>query len=175
MTEFISFQHIQKKYSGVYNTTMLPFTSLFSPHDKHSITYARSPFLFFVHPVKIITAISSPSTGTNEISSTDLILWLIFLWALGKIQTPTGTFHSFCAWALSRGGFSCAHVRATACPSVGTCAGGLSLSPEISFDNTYGKSVFNLSTPELNFSKTNSSEWLMRVVSRLTEQIVLTA
>lgn len=117
MTEFISFQHIQKKYSGVYNTTMLPFTSLFSPHDKHSITYARSPFLFFVHPVKIITAISSPSTGTNEISSTDLILWLIFLWALGKIQTPTGTFHRFCAWALSRGGFSCTR----SCHSLSLC------------------------------------------------------
>jgi len=75
-----------KEYRVVYNTVVLPFTSLLSLHDKHSISLVRRSFLLFIHPAKIIKAISSMSTDTDEISSADLIWWLILLWSLRKIQ-----------------------------------------------------------------------------------------
>lgn len=74
------------------------------------------------------------------------------------METLIESFHRFCVWAVSCGSFSGVYSCATACPSLHLHVGGLSLSPEGSFDNACGNSVFNLSTLELNFSKTNSSE-----------------
>lgn len=58
--------------------------SFFLLLGKHSISCVRRQFLLFVHPTEIIKAISYLSTGTNEISSTDLILWLVVLWSPRK-------------------------------------------------------------------------------------------